>query len=87
MSLAYGLKIRDTNDPFLDKAERALKAALDATLPGAFLVNFVPWLKYVPEWLPGAGFKRKAREWKKLQEEMYELPYAEAIENVVSPGL
>ncbi|KAF8910211.1 cytochrome P450 [Gymnopilus junonius] len=84
ISLAYGLKIRDSNDLFINLAERALQTALEATLPGAFLVDFIPWLKYVPEWMPGAGFQKKARMWKKLQEEMHELPYSEAVKNLAS---
>lgn len=32
-------------------------------------------VKYVPEWFPGAGFKRKAREWNKLRIKMTEDPY------------
>ena len=28
--------------------------------PGAFLVDIIPILKYVPEWFPGANFQRKA---------------------------
>jgi hypothetical protein len=29
----------------------------------------------VPEWLPGAGFKRVAREWHETLEEMVTAPY------------
>jgi hypothetical protein len=32
--------------------------------PKDFLVNVFPTLSYVPEWFPGAGWKRKAREWR-----------------------
>ena len=32
-------------------------------------------VKYVPEWMPGAGFKRKAREWRKLSQDMINKPY------------
>ncbi|KAF8910207.1 hypothetical protein CPB84DRAFT_1764925 [Gymnopilus junonius] len=36
--LAYGLKIEDTKDPFVDLAQRAFQAALDS----AFLVDVTP---------------------------------------------
>lgn len=29
-----------------------------------YWVEFLPWLKYVPEWMPGAQFKRDARKWR-----------------------
>ncbi|PSS37907.1 hypothetical protein PHLCEN_2v249 [Hermanssonia centrifuga] len=31
------------------------------SLPGAGIVQFLPWMLYLPEWL--AGWKRKCREW------------------------
>jgi len=31
-----------------------------AASPGAFLVDFIPILKHVPEWVPGASFQKKS---------------------------
>jgi len=42
--------------------------------PGAFLVDVLPILKYVPSWMPGAGSKRKAREWKKSVQASADVP-------------
>ncbi|CAE6464715.1 unnamed protein product [Rhizoctonia solani] len=36
-----------------------------------FLVNLIPWLQYVPEWLPGAGWKRIARDWREHKERTF----------------
>lgn len=41
-------------------------------------------MRYVPAWVPGAGFKRKAQDWKKEVEDMVELPYKAAKEQIVS---
>jgi hypothetical protein len=35
-------------------------------------------VRHVPEWVPGAGFKKKAREWKKIVDDMHQLPFDEA---------
>ena len=35
-------------------------AAAELLIPGSFLVDIIPILKYVPEWFPGAKFQRKA---------------------------
>ncbi|KAF8741849.1 cytochrome p450, partial [Rhizoctonia solani] len=40
-----------------------------------FLVNIFPVLVHVPDWLPGAGWKRTAREWRLLKEEAINSPY------------
>lgn len=40
-------------------------------------------VKYVPSWLPGAGFKRKAKVWKALTMTMLHAPFNALKENVV----
>ncbi|EEB96705.1 hypothetical protein MPER_04116, partial [Moniliophthora perniciosa FA553] len=40
-----------------------------------FVVDSLPWLKYIPDWFPGAGFKRKAKEWRKLYDNMANIPF------------
>lgn len=32
-------------------------------------------MKYVPEWVPGAGFQRQARKWKAVMDELTDVPY------------
>ncbi|CAA7261125.1 unnamed protein product [Cyclocybe aegerita] len=82
MSVTYGIDVLPKNDPYIETAEKSLRAVLDAAVPGAFLVDSLPWLKYLPEFLPGAGFKRKAREWHKLARMMVENPYEAAMRNM-----
>ena len=36
---------------------------------------FLALVKYVPEWMPGASFKRKAREWRGVAERFYTIPF------------
>ncbi|KAJ7166884.1 hypothetical protein C8R46DRAFT_1219265 [Mycena filopes] len=40
-----------------------------------FLVDSFPFLKYVPAFMPGAGFKTKARAWRKVVSSMPDVPY------------
>jgi len=61
MEMAYGMDIKSHEDKFLQAAERATEHFEDAIVPGAFLVDSFPILKYVPDWFPGAGFKQYAR--------------------------
>jgi hypothetical protein len=54
-----------------------------AVSPGKFLVNVIPWLKYVPDWMPGAGFKRLG---KKIMTELVQLreePYHATLRMIV----
>ena len=84
LGFAYGLELQPDDDPYVRIVEDAAKPAITAAVPGAFLVETFPILKYVPEWMPGAGFKRKAKEWKKLALAMLENPYKDAKIRIVS---
>ena len=83
MSVAYGLDVQPNDDPYIETAEQGVRPMMAAAIPGAFLVDMVPSLKYVPEWFPGAGFQKKAKAWKKHARTMVEAPFAAAKENVV----
>ncbi|KAJ3746113.1 cytochrome P450 [Lentinula detonsa] len=82
LGIAYGIDVQEENDPYVDAAERALESLGLGIAPGVFLVESIPALKYVPDWFPGAGFKRKAREWARYSTIMRELPYAAAKEQI-----
>ncbi|KAJ2934714.1 hypothetical protein H1R20_g2365, partial [Candolleomyces eurysporus] len=70
MSIAYGIQLQEENDPYVKLAEAATQGAIIAGVPGRFLVDAIPLLKYVPAWFPGASFKRKAHEWSEMAKAM-----------------
>ena len=61
MSITYGLDVQYNDDPYIMAAERGVRSLWIAAIPGAFLVDMLPFLKYVPEWFPGAGFRSEER--------------------------
>ncbi|KAG2138828.1 cytochrome P450 [Suillus cothurnatus] len=75
LRISYGYDVKENNDPFVDLADRGMDQLSQSTAPGAFMVDIIPWLVKVPEWFPGAGFKRLAREWHQTLEEMVDAPY------------
>lgn len=83
IDVAYGIEAPGS-DPIIDIAEAAIATFSTAAVPGAFLVDTFPFLKYVPEWVPGAGFQRKAREWKKLSQAMLNEPFDILMKAIVS---
>ncbi|TDL26384.1 cytochrome P450 [Rickenella mellea] len=52
MSITYGLPVHTSDDVYITEAESVMKMIGMATVPGAFLVDLVPKLKYLPSWLP-----------------------------------
>ncbi|KAF7342604.1 Cytochrome P450 [Mycena sanguinolenta] len=82
MSAAYGIDPLPVNDPYISLAEEAGKAFSLAVVPGRFLVDSIPLLKYVPEWIPGARFKCIAREVRALTRKLRDVPFAETKRRV-----
>ncbi|TEB31969.1 cytochrome P450 [Coprinellus micaceus] len=85
LSIAYGIRTQQENDLYIKTAEDAVHSIAATAVPGAFLVDSIPLLRYVPAWLPGASFRRKACEWHKLARRMLEMPYAE-VKRTISAG-
>ncbi|KAF7970083.1 hypothetical protein HWV62_25068 [Athelia sp. TMB] len=77
LRIAYGyeLKYVDGRDPLLDIVDEVMGQFSVGSLPGAWLVDAMPILRHVPEWFPGANFKKLAREWKQCLNNAIEMPY------------
>ncbi|EAU81380.2 cytochrome P450 [Coprinopsis cinerea okayama7 len=77
LSLAYGLKIHPNNDPYVKSAEENLRPLFTAGLAGVHLVNIFPFLRHLPAWLPGFGFKREALKHQVKARAFREKPFSE----------
>ncbi|TFK66639.1 cytochrome P450 [Pluteus cervinus] len=75
MNSVYGIVIQESNDPYISTAEECLQGLAEAGVAGSFLVDLLPVLKYVPSWVPGAGFQRKATSWKMLNKQLVDKPF------------
>ncbi|KAH7330615.1 cytochrome P450 [Rhizoctonia solani] len=60
----YGYELKSSDDPFFTDIITMNAILSKASLPTAFLVNALPWLEYIPEWMPGTGWKKTAHEWR-----------------------
>jgi cytochrome P450 len=75
LMISHGYKVHEHDDPIVDLVDRATEQFSLATEPGAFLVDVIPQLQYIPEWFPGAGFKRTAKVWAKCLADMADIPH------------
>ena len=83
MKIGYGIAVQESDDPYIAIAEEVLKGVAEAGIPGAFLVDLFPILKYVPRWFPGAGFQKKAASWRELNHIMADKPFCHVQEQLV----
>ncbi|KAI6035508.1 cytochrome P450 [Pisolithus orientalis] len=75
LRISHGYHIQEDGDPLVSLADTAVDQFSRSTATGAFMVDLIPALAYVPEWFPGASFQRKAREWRATLHEMVNQPY------------
>ena len=83
MKIGYGIAVQESNDPYISIAEEVMSGVSEAGIPGAFLVDLIPILKYVPSWFPGAGFQKKAARWKEVSHIMADKPFLHVQEQMV----
>jgi hypothetical protein len=85
--VAYGLKDLTHEHPFLLELEEVMDAFKVAAVPGTFLVDVLPVLKYVPSWFPGAGFKRWANGYREKEIHARHAFFQYSLDQVVSPSI
>ncbi|KAI0669064.1 cytochrome P450 [Trametes maxima] len=75
LMISYGYQPQERDDPLIRTVEAATKQAAEVVQPGAFLVDVFPWLRYVPSWMPGAGWKRKGEAYRVNMDKMSATPH------------
>jgi hypothetical protein len=83
LSVTYGIKVQESDDPFIALSEQAVKGLNECGVPGTFWVDLFPILKYVPSWFPGAGFQKKAAHWRALNASVKETPFRHVQDQLV----
>ncbi|KAJ7649568.1 cytochrome P450 [Mycena polygramma] len=83
----YGYQTTPRDDPFLVETEKLVEVFSQAAKPGAWAVDILPWLRHLPSWFPGTGFKRWAAFWHQKNMESGTGIFRWALENQDSPNL
>ncbi|CAL1709840.1 unnamed protein product [Somion occarium] len=84
MRIMYGIKISEQNDPYVAIAEEVMKGFSEAGQPGRFYVDFIPFLRYIPTWFPGALFHKRAASLKPVFNAMVNKPFNVVKDSIVS---
>ena len=66
-------------------AEKSFEYRARATIPGGYLVDVIPMLRHVPEWIPGAKFQRFARECGTFVAQVRRETYQATLKAMVTP--
>jgi hypothetical protein len=86
MKIVYGHEVLGEGpDEFMLATERAVSNLSDAISPGAWLVNSLPSLRFLPRWFPGCrAFNKFAQETKDAVRVMAHESYEHATNHSVS---
>ncbi|KAF7348420.1 hypothetical protein MSAN_01796300 [Mycena sanguinolenta] len=83
LDTVYGCDIKSMRgDRFVHVTEEASVRITESILPGACIVNTLPFLRHFPSWFPGCSFHRFARDTRDLVDEMKSAPFDFAKQNM-----
>lgn len=72
LSITYGISASIIDTEYIAHAEETMKIVGEAVVPGAFLCDLLPILKYSPSWVP---FQRKAARGKQMIDDLVATPF------------
>ncbi|KAL7278727.1 hypothetical protein ACG7TL_007730 [Trametes sanguinea] len=84
VNILYGIPAKDVKPHFLDMLLGLEDGFFEVLKPGNFLVEYLPWLQYVPGWFPGTGWQAKASRWRDQAYLFMDGPWKEAQDAISS---
>ena len=77
LEVLYGIEIdAGDRDGYAGAVAAALEGISEAMVPGRFLVEFLPWLKDAPAWVPGSGRQELFRRTREAGRVLLTKPFA-----------
>lgn len=83
LSIAYGIDIEKEKTPYMAIAAETMATFAATFVPGKYLVETFPSLRFLPSWLPGARFKREGKAWKPIVERLRNTPWDATVAAMV----
>ena len=84
LKIMYDMDVVDWSDEFINLSGASVTAIGATHVTGKFWVEFLPVLRYIPGWFPGAYFKRWVEQYSPMIIKMINQPFDEVKEKMVS---
>ncbi|KAJ7157101.1 cytochrome P450 [Mycena filopes] len=75
LAITFGYKAKDEDDPLVKLGDDAMSQFSEATAPNAFAVDVFPILRFIPEWFPGASWKKKVEPYRQTLQDLMNTPF------------
>ena len=85
LKIMYDMDVVDWSDEFINLSGASVTAIGATQVPGKFWVEFLPVLRYIPGWVPGAYFKRYLKRFAPEINKMVDEPFNVVKQNIVRP--
>lgn len=82
--IVYGLRIEDVKHSYIAAGQQSIEGLDTARSLGVYWTEFLPVLKYIPAWMPGAAARKLGNFYKPIVAKMREEPFDAVIADVVS---
>jgi len=88
VEITYGKQVASMGEHYVFTAEMGVKGFSECMLPGVYLAEFMPFLKYLPSWAPGAAItgRKVAEKYLPFVVEARDKPYA-VVQAEVAAGI
>jgi len=81
-SVTYGKGNLDTDHEYVVAARLAMEGLSKAVIPGEYLVEYIPFLRHIPSWIPGTAARKLTEKYKSYVAAARKKPFAEVLANV-----
>ncbi|KDR69688.1 hypothetical protein GALMADRAFT_215050 [Galerina marginata CBS 339.88] len=75
MEIVFGHRVDSIDDEFLQIASKGGRTIAAAGAVGSHIVDLIPPLRFIPDWIPGSGFKRLPPGTREALAAMREVPF------------
>lgn len=86
LGITYGLEVDTVDNEYIKQSEDMVEGFVESSIPGRFLVDVLPSLKFVPRWFPFAGFQKLGAGWRKSVHAGMNAPFA-AVKAEMAAGI
>ncbi|RPD61603.1 cytochrome P450 [Lentinus tigrinus ALCF2SS1-7] len=64
LKIIYDIDAAEKDDQYISKVDATLEGLSQGLVPGKYMVEFLPFLRHLPAWVPGAGFQKDFARWR-----------------------
>ncbi|KAF5379921.1 hypothetical protein D9757_007237 [Collybiopsis confluens] len=83
LEMSHGHIVKDENDPIMALSQEVDHHFSEMVVPGAFLVDLFPILRFVPQWT-GVSFQKKAQKYRETLNTALEWPWQKVKDEIAA---